>query len=63
MTIADLTKHARELMHKAIESTKREFSTIRSNKASFVSPEMRVRARHLRGEGMLRHASLAGIVG
>ena len=33
-TIADLTKHARELMHKAIESTKREFSTIRSNKAS-----------------------------
>ena len=34
MTIADLTKHARELMHKAIESTKREFSTIRSNKAS-----------------------------
>jgi ribosome recycling factor len=34
MTIADLTKQARELMHKAIESTKREFSTIRSNKAS-----------------------------
>ncbi|HKU60884.1 MAG TPA: ribosome recycling factor [Gemmatimonadales bacterium] len=33
-SIADLTKHARELMHKAIESTKREFSTIRSNKAS-----------------------------
>ncbi len=33
-TIADLTKHARELMHKAIESTKREFNTIRSNKAS-----------------------------
>ena len=33
-TIADLTKHARELMHKAIESTKREFSTIRSNKAT-----------------------------
>ena len=31
MTIADLTKQARELMHKAIESTKREFSTIRSN--------------------------------
>jgi len=34
MSIADLTKHARELMHKAIESTRREFSTIRSNKAS-----------------------------
>jgi ribosome recycling factor len=33
-TIPELTKHARELMHKAVESTKREFSSIRSNKAS-----------------------------
>jgi ribosome recycling factor len=33
-TIPELTKHARELMHKAIDSTKREFGTIRSNKAS-----------------------------
>jgi ribosome recycling factor len=33
-TIPELTKHARELMHKAVESTKREFSTIRSNKAT-----------------------------
>jgi ribosome recycling factor len=33
-TIPELTKHARELMHKAVESSKREFSTIRSNKAS-----------------------------
>ena len=33
-TIPELTKHARELMHKAVESTKREFTTIRSNKAS-----------------------------
>ena len=33
-TITELTKHARELMHKAVESTKREFTTIRSNKAS-----------------------------
>jgi len=33
-TIPELTKHARELMHKAIESTKREFSGIRSGKAS-----------------------------
>ncbi len=32
--IPELTKHARELMHKAVESTRREFSTIRSNKAS-----------------------------
>jgi ribosome recycling factor len=33
-TIPELTKHARELMHKAVEATKREFSGIRSNKAS-----------------------------
>jgi ribosome recycling factor len=29
-----LMKHGRELMHKAVESTKREFSSIRSGKAS-----------------------------
>jgi ribosome recycling factor len=33
-TIPEFTKHARELMHKAVENTKREFSTIRSGKAS-----------------------------
>jgi ribosome recycling factor len=33
-TIPELTKHGRELMHKAVESTKREFSSIRSGKAS-----------------------------
>ncbi len=33
-TIPELTRHARELMHKAVESTKREFSSIRSGKAS-----------------------------
>src|SRR5215212_5749340 len=33
-TIPELSKHARELMHKAVESTKREFSSIRSGKAS-----------------------------
>jgi len=33
-TIPELTKHARELMHKSVESTKREFSGIRSGKAS-----------------------------
>jgi len=32
--IPELTKHARELMLKAVESTKREFSGIRSGKAS-----------------------------
>jgi ribosome recycling factor len=33
-TIPELTRHARELMHKAVESTKREFSGIRSGKAT-----------------------------
>lgn len=33
-TIPELSKHARELMHRAVESTKREFSSIRSGKAS-----------------------------
>jgi len=34
MTIPDILKHAREGMDKAIENTKREFSSIRSGKAS-----------------------------
>ena len=33
-TIPELTKQARELMHKAVESTRREFTSIRSGKAS-----------------------------
>ena len=33
-TIPELTRHARELMHKAVESIKREFASIRSGKAS-----------------------------
>src|SRR3954469_21824390 len=33
-TIPELMKHGRELMHKAVESTKREFTSIRSGKAS-----------------------------
>ena len=33
-TIPELIKHARELMHKAVESTRRELTTIRSGKAS-----------------------------
>jgi bifunctional non-homologous end joining protein LigD len=31
---------------------------IQRRKVSFLKPQMRVRARHLRGETMLRHASL-----
>jgi ribosome recycling factor len=33
-TIPELVKHAKEGMHKAVENTKREFSSIRSGKAS-----------------------------
>ncbi len=33
-TISELSKHAREAMHKAVESTKRELTGIRSGKAS-----------------------------
>jgi ribosome recycling factor len=33
-TIPELVKHAREQMHKAVESTKREFATVRSGKAT-----------------------------
>ena len=33
-TIADLTRHAKESMHKAVEATRREFSGIRSGKAT-----------------------------
>ncbi len=33
-TIPELVKHARELMHKAVESTKRELQGIRSGKAT-----------------------------
>ena len=32
--LADFAKHAKELMHKAVENTKRELATIRSGKAT-----------------------------
>ena len=35
---------------------------ISRRKASFVRPEMKVRVRHLRGDEMLRHATLAAIL-
>jgi bifunctional non-homologous end joining protein LigD len=35
---------------------------IRGRKVGFVKPAMRVRARHLRGETMLRHASLTSLL-
>lgn len=33
-TLPDLTRHAKESMHKAVENTKRELATIRSGKAT-----------------------------
>jgi ribosome recycling factor len=33
-TIPELVKHARDLMHKAVDNTKREFTSVRSGKAS-----------------------------
>ncbi|HEY7684394.1 MAG TPA: ribosome recycling factor [Gemmatimonadales bacterium] len=33
-TIPELIKHARDLMHKAVENTRREFSSIRTSKAT-----------------------------
>ena len=48
-TIPEQVKHARELMHKAVESTKRELTTVRSGKAAPQITTMRpVRARPLR---------------
>jgi len=35
---------------------------IARREAAFVRPSLRVRAKHLKGEGMLRHASLTGLV-
>ena len=35
---------------------------IRRNKASFLKPTLRVRARQLRSEGMLRHGSLTALL-
>lgn len=34
VSIPDTVKHARELMHKAVENTKKEFTGLRGNKAS-----------------------------
>lgn len=34
MTLAEHTRHSKELMHKAVEAVKREFATVRTGKAS-----------------------------
>jgi ATP-dependent DNA ligase len=39
-----------------------ELATPGRRKASFVKPELRVRARHMKAEGMLRHASLTELL-
>lgn len=42
----------------ALTTSNPVLTEIRRRKVSFLKPQMRVRARHLRGETMLRHASL-----
>jgi DNA ligase D-like protein (predicted ligase) len=62
-----LPQHARDefwTRTEAIKIPKAVVPELRNGnrKASFVRPELRVRARHLRGEGMLRHATLTALL-
>lgn len=63
VTLSELHREAFWTRAEGLKIRKPVCPEIRGNKASFVRPEVRVRARHLLGDGMLRHASLAGIVG
>ena len=45
-----------------LASPKPAVAELRSPKTTWCRPEMKVRARHLRGGGMLRHAALIGLV-
>ena len=60
-----LPQDARDRFWGRIDATKIAkpvVSGIGSRKASYCRPEIRVRARHLRGEEMLRHASLTKLI-
>ena len=60
-----LPEASRERFWRRIEATKIArpvVAGIGSRKASFCPPELRVRAKHLRGEAMLRHASLTALL-
>jgi ATP-dependent DNA ligase len=46
----------------ALKVARPVLADIKRNKASFLRPELRVRARHLRVDGMLRHASLTKLL-
>ncbi len=41
---------------------KQALKEIRQRKAGFVKPELRVKAKHLRGAAMLRHASVSKLL-
>ena len=45
-----------------LKTSKPSLPEIMKRKVGFVKPELRVRAKHLRNEGMLRHASLSGLL-
>lgn len=45
-----------------LKTSRPSLSEVRSSKASFVKPELRVRAKHMRSEGMLRHARLNALL-
>jgi ATP-dependent DNA ligase len=56
---------SRERFWRTIDATKIArpiVAGIGSRKASYCRPDMRVRAKHLRGESMLRHASLTALL-
>jgi ATP-dependent DNA ligase len=60
-----LPKEEREAFWKATELLKVRHpavSEIRRAKASFLKPRLRVRAKHLKGGEMLRHASLVELL-
>ena len=56
---------SRDRFWRTVEATKLKHSVVAgigSRKASFCQPALRVRAKHLRGESMLRHASLTALL-
>ena len=61
-----LPQPERDLFWTSAEALKMKRSAMKlgagGRKATFVKPEMRVRAKHMRAEGMLRHASLTALL-
>jgi bifunctional non-homologous end joining protein LigD len=46
-----------------LASDKPALSELRTRKAQWLRPEMRVRVRHLKGGDKLRHATVSGVIG